>query len=215
MSDNWPMQPKVYSLDGPPRPLRKRVAASTPKLPLSTERWVRVCAVVGLACGLLGWSLGQLFADLPDASQKVQGPAQTARAQAPDVMNLPFGTSAAAAAPRAVEPQAPAAPALPFTVVRAWKESDQVAVLLERGGRSFVARGVGVHGDYLVQVDREQVVFTYLLSTSIQTLPMPHESWQELQAPPGPSARPQERHDFAVAFSERMMRTAQDESDNE
>lgn len=135
--------------------------------PLRT--WIAIGAAVGLACGLLGWTIGRAQQDAPAAKSVVPAaqPSTRARVSAPDVTNSPFGAVAESAATAVAQ-----APALPFTLLRGDVEQNQPTALLERDGQRFVARGLAVYGDYLIQVEREQVVFTYLPSATRQRLPL-------------------------------------------
>lgn len=165
MSGVWPARPKVYVLDDGASAERTRVVAQKPAM--STRSWLGVCAAVGLACGLLGWVFRGDGRDQQAAqTPAVAGSATGLRTLSPDATNFPFGSAGAAA-------QSADVPALPFAVVHAWTEHGQLVVMLERDGRRFVVRGSGVHDDYLVQIERGQVVFTYLPSAVRRSLSLP------------------------------------------
>lgn len=164
MSGVWPARPKVYLLDDGVSAARTRVVVQKPAM--STRSWLGVCAAVGLACGLLGWVFrGDGREPQSAQARPIAGSATGVRALSPDVTNFPFGDGAAT---QSADP-----PPLPFAVVHAWVEHGQPAVMLERDGRRFVVRGSGVHDDYLVQIERGQVVFTYLPSAVRRSLSLP------------------------------------------
>jgi hypothetical protein len=62
---------------------------------------------------------------------------------------------------------------LPFTVLRGHNDQNQPIILIEGDGQRFVASGLMVHGDYLIQLERDQVIFTYLPSAVRQGVSLP------------------------------------------
>ena len=46
-------------------------------------------------------------------------------------------------------------------------------ILIEGDGQRFVASGLTVYGDYLIQLERDQVIFTYLPSAVRQGVSLP------------------------------------------
>jgi hypothetical protein len=63
-------------------------------------------------------------------------------------------------------------------------EQGQPTAMLDGYGQRYVVSGLSVHADYLVQVDREQIVFTYLPSAVRQGISLPPGSWHESRPSP-------------------------------
>jgi len=134
--------------------------------------WMVVCAAISLISGVLGWKIGSATMDTTERQGAVAStrPDSIAGAWPAVVTTPPFATanelasaSLASAPPRR----------LPFTVLRGYNDQNQPAILIEGNGHRFVASGLTVYGDYLIQLERDQVIFTYLPSAVRQGVSLP------------------------------------------
>ena len=134
--------------------------------------WMVVCAAIGITSGFLGWKIGSATRDTTERQGAVASTRLDSIAGAwPAVVtsppfgtaNEPAGASLGSAPPRA----------LPFTVRRGHNDRNQPIILIEGNGQRFVASELMVHGDALIQLERDQVIFTYLPSAVRQGVSLP------------------------------------------
>ena len=134
--------------------------------------WMVVCAAISLISGVLGWKIGSATWDTTERQGAVASTRldSTAGAWPAVVTSPPFGTANEPAS--ASLGSAPPRP-LPFTVLRGHNDQNQPIILIEGDGQRFVASGLMVYGDYLIQLERDQVIFTYLPSAVRQGVSLP------------------------------------------
>ena len=134
--------------------------------------WMVVCVAISLTSGVLGWKIGSATWDTTERQGAVASTRldSTAGAWPAVVTTPPFGTAnEPASASLASAPPRP----LPFTVLRGHNDQNQPIILIEGDGQRFVASALTVYGDYLIQLERDQVIFTYLPSAVRQGVSLP------------------------------------------
>ena len=134
--------------------------------------WMVVCAAISLTSGVLGWKISSATWETTERQGAVASTRldSTAGAWPAVVTSPPFGTANEPAS--ASLGSAPPRP-LPFTVLRSHNDQNQPIILIEGNGQRFVASELMVYGDYLIQLERDQVVFTYLPSAVRQGVSLP------------------------------------------
>ena len=149
--------------------------------------WMVVCAAISLISGVLGWKIGSATRDTTEGQGAVVSTRldSTAGAWPAVVTTPPFATAnEPASASLASGPPRP----FPFTVLRGHNDQNQPIVLIEGDGQRFVASGLTVHGDYLIQLERDQVIFTYLPSAVRQGVSLPAVAAQGRDLPKASAA---------------------------
>jgi hypothetical protein len=150
---------------------RGRLGAGTDQGFNELRGWLAICAAIALASGVLGWKIGSARGDTPEPNGAMASVRLNPRPDAQSVVTaLPFGTVDEAAKQYGGTPQPPP---LPFNVLRGYNGHNQPIVLIERDGKRVVASEVAVYGDYLVQLEDNRVVFTYLPTAVRQSVYLP------------------------------------------
>ena len=158
-----------YMVDG--RATRGRRSAEDDGGGGELRTWMVVCAAISLISGVVGWKIGTATRDTNERQGAVASTRldSTAIALPAVVTTPPFGTanepastSLASALPRP----------LPFTVRRGHDDQNQLIILIEGDGQRFVASGLTVYSDYLIQLERDQVI-TYVPSAVRQGASQP------------------------------------------
>lgn len=180
MSDIRLPRHNPYSVDG--RATRGRRSAENDGGAGELRTWMLVCAAIGVTGGVLGWKIGSATWDTTERQGAVASTrlGSTAGAWPAVVTTPPFATaSEPASASLASAPPRP----LPFTVLRGHNDQNQPIILIESDGQRFVASGLTVYGDYLIQPERDQVIFTYLPSAVRQAVSLPGVAAQSRDLP--------------------------------